>query len=145
MTIYPMPETQKAFTSNAISDDEIMYYQYRLRNRIFNELIKAFSEAEESKNITRVKLAENIGVKPEQITRWLSSPCNYTLDTVAKILLGLGAELDSKVVFLSERNPTNYVPELTEFLMAPSNQITNESSSTHTGSNSAVFVEKTSE
>lgn len=42
--------------------------------------------------MNRADLARKIGRKPEQITRWLGAPGNWTSDTVSDLLLGLGCE-----------------------------------------------------
>ncbi len=66
------------------------YFQARLRQRLYDLVIKEFK----SSGRTRAHLAKKLGKRPEQITRWLSGPGNLTLDTLSDLLLGLsGAEL----------------------------------------------------
>lgn len=40
---------------------------------------------------------------PAQITRWLSAPSNFELDTLSDILLALGAEMEHRIVAIEER------------------------------------------
>lgn len=124
MTTLPTQDRPVIFTNGAISSETIVYYSRRLRSRVFDEMLRAFSEAIDNQGMTRAKLAKRIGVKPEQITRWFSAPSNYTLDTVAKILVGLEAELDPKVVFFRDRHLPNYAPSTIDFISAPGTQIT---------------------
>ena len=53
------------------------------RLRLYEAVIKEFLES----GVTKAELARRIGRKPEQITRWLGAPGNWTLDTVSDLLL----------------------------------------------------------
>jgi hypothetical protein len=67
------------------------YFQQRLRNSFFNYLLTKF-EAARAKGLTKATLARRIEKSPEQITRWLGSPSNLTLDVACELLLGIAAE-----------------------------------------------------
>lgn len=70
------------------------YFQSRLRNRLYNLVISNFRTAE-SAGLTRSELARRMGKRREIVTRLLSSPGNWTLDTVSDLLLATsGEELD---------------------------------------------------
>lgn len=70
------------------------YFQSRLRNRLYTLVISSFRAAE-GKGLTRAKLARRMGKRPEIVTRLLSAPGNWTLDTVSDLLLSCsGEELD---------------------------------------------------
>jgi hypothetical protein len=88
------------------------YYQQRQRNRVFAALVGFFAEEAEKGRITKKGLADSIGRDPAQITRWLSVPSNLELDTISDFLLAMGAEMDHRIVRLSERPKANYVHPL---------------------------------
>lgn len=110
------PKTPQPSTNSQIPEEEIAYYNRRLQNRVFDEVIQAFAHEAKAGRISRATLAKRIGKKPEQITRYLSNPSNFTLDTISTILIGLGAELDPTVAFLRDKPAINYAPPLIQFL-----------------------------
>jgi hypothetical protein len=57
-------------------------------------------------------LAELLAKDPSQITRWLSAPSNFELDTLSDILLALGAEMDHRIVRFGDRIKPNYAHPL---------------------------------
>ncbi len=116
MSTSQMQKTSASFTNQPISSREIAYNSRRLQNDIFNEIIKAFVEEVKAGRISRATLAKRIGKEPPQITRWLSGPANLTLNTISTILLGMGAELDAKVVFSRDISMPNYAHPLVDSL-----------------------------
>lgn len=80
---------------------KLSYFRARLKNELYDAVITHFLE----KNISKAELARRLGKKPEQITRWLSSPGNWTLDTLSDLLLGMKCEPSISVVDL-ERHAT---------------------------------------
>jgi hypothetical protein len=63
------------------------YAQDRAHDLV-RELFMAESRADA--NLTRAFLARRLGKKPEQITRWLAVPGNWTLGTLAELLAAMG-------------------------------------------------------
>ena len=90
--------------TDRISDDDIYYFRERNRNRIHSAVISAFAKLVESRKLTKRELAVRLGKEPSQVTRWLSGPGNWTLDTVSDLLLAMGAELDHRVSWLNEQS-----------------------------------------
>lgn len=94
------------------------YFEQRFRNRIYEAIVRALEEEAAKQNLKRKDLAELIGKKESQISRWLSGPGNWTLDTVSDLLYSIGAELDFKVTRFSDKakrnefHPLNAVTEL---------------------------------
>jgi hypothetical protein len=80
---------------------DLAYFRGRLSNRIHELVLSEFAEQERKNKTSRADLARRIGRKPEQITRWLGSPGNWTLDTISDLLLGMGLELGLSIKSLS--------------------------------------------
>ncbi len=95
-----------------ISRREIAYYRRRQQNRVFSELAKFFANEAESGRTTRKKIAQRLGKDPAQITRWLSSPSNFELDTISDLLLAMGAELDHRAIRFVDRSKPNFAHPL---------------------------------
>lgn len=71
---------------------KLAYLRERQRNRLYSFIVKKFLEQEKKSGLTRAELARRINRRPEQVTRWLGAPGNWTLDTVADLLVGIAAE-----------------------------------------------------
>lgn len=117
MTRSPTPQIQSSLSEEPIPAGDVSYYCERLRNRVFEDVMRAFAQEAAAGRITKAALARKLGKRPEQITRWFSGPSNWTLDTIGTLLLALDAELESKVVFLRDRLPVNYAHPLVESLV----------------------------
>ena len=66
------------------------YFHSTVRNEAHDELTRIFKEENERHGVTRAFLGRRIGKSPEQITRWMGSPGNWTLDTLTNLALALG-------------------------------------------------------
>ena len=90
-----------------IDDHEFEYHRQRLKNRIFQEVMRAFGERFERDSFNKADLATVTRRHPSLITRWLSGPRNWTIDTMSDILRAIGAELELKVVFYDDKPMPN--------------------------------------
>lgn len=108
--------------SDKIPTRDIFYYRKRLKNRVFGQIVKFFTEFHENTGITKKEMAHKLSKHPSQITRWLSNPGNLTLDTISDLLLAAEAELGMvEIVKFSERQKVNYANNLySEILSATS-------------------------
>jgi transcriptional regulator with XRE-family HTH domain len=86
---------------------EMKKFEYRNKNRVYEAVIKAIEAACEKEGLTRRELAERIGKDQGQLSRLLSGPGNWTLDTISNLLYAIRAEMDFKVVHVSDRAKSN--------------------------------------
>lgn len=110
MAISLTPSSSEIPESGPIPARILGYFQQNLRNR-FHQFILREWRRREGLGMTRKDLAERIGKKPEQITRWLGTPSNWTIDTLSDLLLGMGLKLVVDVVPLKETTAVQQVPE----------------------------------
>jgi transcriptional regulator with XRE-family HTH domain len=90
-----------------LSDRDIFYYRQRTKNRVFEALTSFFADEAERRGISKKEIAESLRRDPAQISRWLSSPSNLTLDTISDLLLSLEAEMDYSVAKFHDRSIPN--------------------------------------
>jgi hypothetical protein len=113
MSTSQIPQTSflsEISSGEAIPLGKLAYFRERFRDRLYELVVSEFLKKERSKELTRADLARLIGRKPEQITRWLGAPGNWTLETVSDLLLAISkAELNFELVSLENRAVRNYV------------------------------------
>jgi len=104
-----MPTSQVLFPSGmtdehgVIPSERLSYFRERLRNRLHELVLLEFLYQEDKYHLTKRELAERIGRRAEQVTRWLGAPGNWTLDTVSDLLLGMASEPDFEVAKLRDK------------------------------------------
>jgi hypothetical protein len=88
---------------------KLSYFRERFRDRLYELVVSEFLKKERAGELTRADLARRIGRKPEQITRWLGAPGNWTIETVSDLLLAISkSELSFELAPLENRAPRNY-------------------------------------
>lgn len=113
-------QTIPAWTSDPskLSKKAVGYFRARLRNRVHQLILGKYLKLEAS-GLARAEIARRIYKRPEQITRLLGAPGNWTLDTVSDLLLAMGCELSISAIHLSAYNEASapletVIPEQTE-------------------------------
>lgn len=92
-----------------VPQEKLAYFQERTRNRLHTYVLKKFVEKERAGKLTRAELARRIGKRPEQVTRMLGAPGNWTIGTISDLLIGIAAEeLEPNSSSLLSRPPRNY-------------------------------------
>ncbi len=87
---------------------KLAYFQARSRYNLYDYIVKKFKEMEREQGLTKAELARRIGCKPEQITRRLGAPGNWTLDTISDLLIGIaGEELEPRSISVLGRGKRN--------------------------------------
>jgi hypothetical protein len=93
-----------------IPEAKRVYFQTRLRNKIFDFIVGRFVR-EQKRGLTKAVLARRIGKSPEVINRWLGAPSNLTTDTISDLLLGICAEeMIPQSESLLVQQPRNWAP-----------------------------------
>lgn len=104
MTMFPVASSSNDHSAEKISSADLAYFQDRLRSRLYDLVLTEFENAREI-GLTQAMLARRLGKRPEQINRWLSSPGNWTLETVSNLLIGISnSELMMSVESIRKNN-----------------------------------------
>lgn len=109
-----MTTSRTSFLSEILSGDPIplgklAYFQERFKNRLYDAVVSEFLRQERESGLTRAEIARRIGKKPEQLTRWLGAPGNWTLATVSDLLLAMGCEPEISISRLDDQPPRNFI------------------------------------
>jgi hypothetical protein len=101
-------ELEAGHSGPPIPEAKRVYFQARLRNRLFNFILDRFVE-EQKNGLTKAKLGRRIGKSDAVVNRLLGAPSNLTLDTASDLLLGISAEeLTPQAESLLNQSPQNY-------------------------------------
>lgn len=100
-TSQPTSFLSEILSAGRIPVGKLAYFRARLSNRLHEIVLMVFAKLEQEGKINKAELARRIGRKPEQVTRWLGAPGNWTIETVSDLLLGMGYEPALSVTDLS--------------------------------------------
>lgn len=109
--------SQREFLDKILGGDKIplgvrAYFQEQARNELHELVLEEFLRQEEAKVISRAELARRIEKAPEQITRWLGTPGNWTIHTAVDLCLGMGVILNFSIQRLAGEDESS--PECEE-------------------------------
>lgn len=115
-TSQPMSLTSVISRSDeAISSAQLGYLEAMAQDEAHDLVRKLFMDLSETDaGITRAFLARRLSKGPEQITRWLAVPGNWTLSTLADLLAAMGYSPTFGARLLSDDSTANYVHPLVE-------------------------------
>lgn len=78
-----------------LSPGQLGFFAGRAQSKAHDLVLRLFIDlAKKDDDLTRRHLATRLRKKPEQITRWLASPGNWTLETLSHLLVAMGYEPD---------------------------------------------------
>ena len=81
-----------------LDEREIFYFRASYRDRVYQSVMAYFAACAERDGLTKARIASLLQRDPASITRWLSGPGNWTLDTVSDLLLAMDAEMSNEVI-----------------------------------------------
>ena len=101
---------KSSLSQTPIPESTLAYFRRQFANSLHQLVLSTFSTVERENGVTRAEVARRIGRKPEQITRWLGTPSNWTIETISDLLVAMGKKpaLSTSELFPSE----NPVPNL---------------------------------
>ncbi len=127
------------------------FFQQRQRNRLYEAVVKAVEDAARLDGVRKKDIADEIGSNPSQISRWLSGPSNWTIDSISDVLWAIGGEFDFNFVRFIDRarqnrsHPANDInlasgASLVTPVANPANRMVTHNASVTTTSNAVVSV-----
>lgn len=73
------------------------------------------AEAMDKRGITKKQLADMMGRRPSEITKWLSGDQNFTIDTLTELSYYLGEKITGENLVVAKTFiSVNYTPEIEE-------------------------------
>lgn len=93
-------------TEEKIPEEVLDYFRARLKDQFHDVVIEEFiKRKEEDPNFSKAVLARRLGKRPEQISRWLGSPGNWTSDTFSDLLIAISGAIPNLVIKYIEDMP----------------------------------------
>lgn len=113
MTMSPKPDFLSEISEGIkIPEAKMAYFEQRALNGFYDYVMRRFAEEQKNSKLTKATLANRIGRGQDQVNRLLASPGNWTIGTLARLLVGIAGEepiLTSKK--LAGRKPQNMTVE----------------------------------
>ena len=101
-----LSEIVEGIHGREIPKHKLAYFRARLRNRIYDLVITEFVRLQEQEGATKADLARRIGRDAALISRWLSAPSNWTLDTISDLLVAMKSEPELGIQAVGEQVTT---------------------------------------
>lgn len=100
--------------ASPLNESDKAYFQAKMRRHVHGVVLERFMELSDDDRISRAALAKRLGLSRAQITRWLSSPGNWTLDTLSDLLLAMNCQASIIAEKISSQGPRNFVHEFSQ-------------------------------
>lgn len=78
---------------------EAIRFAQHQRNMIYDQVIGILERAASERGVTQAQIAQKLGCSKSYVSRLLSGPGNWTLDTVSNLLFAVDAEMRLDAVF----------------------------------------------
>lgn len=104
-------QTQLTLTSSPdkeLSSRQLAFFEGLAQNRAHEAVLQLIERLAREGRLSRASLAKKLGRSPSQITRWLGSPGNWTLQTLGILLGAMGYVPVISAHPINERVATNY-------------------------------------
>ena len=104
-------ERKSTFTTETkgldrIPESTLEFFRERFRGHLYDLLMSEFLDRSKRGEITKTILAKRINKRPEQITRLLATPGNWTINTISDLALGIS----NSEVQVNLSNPHDLAP-----------------------------------
>ena len=93
-------------TRKALTKAEKAYVRTETRLAIAGAVVRLFEELEKEKKLNQAALADRLGVSRSRVSKLVTAPGNWTLDTVADLLAAMDAKLTAVDVKLRSEIPS---------------------------------------
>jgi hypothetical protein len=87
---------------------EVFYQRQRTKNHFFAQISSFFAEEAERDGVTKRELARRLSCDPAQMTRWLTTPSNMTVEGISDVLLSMDAEAELHIAKFSNMAQPNF-------------------------------------
>ncbi len=91
-----------------LSEADKTYFRATTRRRAYEIVLEKFKDRVDEERFTRADLARKLGANRAQVTRWLASPSNWTLDTFSDLLLALSCTVRMTAEEIDSHKRGNY-------------------------------------
>lgn len=102
MTTY-LTQLMNELDGPKIGEFYVNYFRERFRGQVNDELVEALEE----NGMKKADVARKLDRRPEQITRWLSAPCNLEMDSLSDIALALGLVPTIRLIKIGDERSNN--------------------------------------
>lgn len=106
----PVTTSLTKFSTSELSDDAgqiredcLGYFSAKAQSDAHELVLRRFMEFAQNGG-TRADICRRLNKRPEQVTRWLAGPGNWTLETVSYLLLAMGGVPEFKCRELADMN-----------------------------------------
>lgn len=100
-------DLQEIKEAERLSIGMLAYFRARLRNRIYDLVMREFLVRETSARLTKADVARRMRSTPDRVSKLFRSPGNWTLKTVSDLLIAMGAEPEIGISLVGGQPPRN--------------------------------------